>query len=573
MGRCQALFNGGNHTGLVPIDPTQQFKNQPSVLSQRSGVPHIVRGRYMFRVDDVVRPAGCSNKTGGTYPMLIYPNIVNMLGEMTVDVNAICLDRTQTYVLMIEQRPTAPCQILNPSIARCTLPKIYDWGTKTVYFQPQSGGANDERAFVGYIYFVPPTLDPMRLDIGNIYRWFENPVKDQYMPISWYPRNFTNPEFFLSGQNFRMSDDTAYAATLGLYVIGYKEAKDETIKKFSPIHRPLARLVTFQNKNQQEYRWKPQEERIDINRVEQWYLSDWERMNELYTYRLGYLKLAPVRPNDQFGGDLNAGLVSAPISLHWLWTSYNNKFSTTSFNPQDQKARTEYIRKKATEMCHDWYDEDGAQFNFIRDTETNASCPCVEAQAKMDIGRFMPHPRCSQTFRDVTCTAMIGARNCYMSSQNIYGSYADSGRAYDSRNTMRFPTHYGQVCCYDDKGFLMQTSYQPVIKVIEQTPTIPDSLCAPTNSELLPTWVNTKCPASAASTTTTCPTSSVANSQKPGVRCSTGVVLAVVVSSINPSDRRRLRRRHLQYHRQRQVRLQRARSLHAALHPSDHNDP
>lgn len=64
----------------------------------------MVRGRYMFRVDDVVRPGGCSNKTGGTYPIMIYPNIVNMLGEMTVDVNAICLDRTQTYILMIEQR-------------------------------------------------------------------------------------------------------------------------------------------------------------------------------------------------------------------------------------------------------------------------------------------------------------------------------------------------------------------------------------------------------------------------------------------------------------------------------------
>lgn len=40
--------------------------------------------------------------------------------------------------------------------------------------------------------------------------------------------------------------------------------------------------------------------------------------------------------------------------------------------------------------------EDGAQYNFIRDTETNASCPCIESQARVDIGRFMPHPRCSQ---------------------------------------------------------------------------------------------------------------------------------------------------------------------------------
>ena len=76
-----------------------------------------------------------------------------MLGEMTVDINAICLDRTQTYILMIEEREVASCVVLNPSIARCSLPKIYDWGTKTVYFQPESRGANDDKAFVGYIYF------------------------------------------------------------------------------------------------------------------------------------------------------------------------------------------------------------------------------------------------------------------------------------------------------------------------------------------------------------------------------------------------------------------------------------
>ena len=76
-----------------------------------------------------------------------------MLGETTVDINAICLDRAQTYILMIEQRQTATCDVLNPAIARCHLPRIFDWGTKTVFFQPQTGGANDERAFVGYIYF------------------------------------------------------------------------------------------------------------------------------------------------------------------------------------------------------------------------------------------------------------------------------------------------------------------------------------------------------------------------------------------------------------------------------------
>ncbi|KAI6177576.1 hypothetical protein M3Y97_00922700 [Aphelenchoides bicaudatus] len=474
-GRCQAVFNGGNHTGMVLVDPSQPYKNTPKVLAQRSGVPHMVRGRYMFRVDDVVRPGGCSNKTGGTYPIMIYPNIVNMLGEMSVDVNGICLDRTQTYILMIEQRQTATCQIINPAIARCNIPKIYDWGTKTVYFQPQSMGANDEKAFVGYIYFVPPTLDPMRLDIGNLYDWYKNPLPYQVMPISWFPRNFTNPDInYLDNTQMRISDDALYSVQLGLYVVGYKEADDNKIKKFAPVHRVLCRLATYSNRNQPEYRFTAQKERINLYQVEHWYLNDWERMHELYTYRVGYLKLAPVRANEpQIGSpQLLSGLVSAPIALHWLWTTNNPRFEGITYNDQQQDQRQQFIIDKATEMCHDWYDEDGAQWNFIRDVETNNSCPCMENQAKFDLGRFMPHPRCSQVFRDITCTSMIGAKNCYMSSSNIFGSY--SGRrvnhGYEAERSSLFPTHYGQVCCYDEKGFLMQTTYQPVIKVIEETP-------------------------------------------------------------------------------------------------------
>uniref|UniRef100_A0AC35TJC3 Protein mesh n=1 Tax=Rhabditophanes sp. KR3021 TaxID=114890 RepID=A0AC35TJC3_9BILA len=483
-GRCRALFNGGNHTGLVDLDPTQAYKNTPKSLAQRSAVPHIVRGRYMFRVDDVVRPAGCSNKTGGTYPMLVYPNIINMLGEMTIDINAMCLQRTETYILMIERRQSAPCIVLNPSIARCTIPRIYDWGTKTLYFQPQSGTANDDKAFVGYAYFVPPTLDPMRLDIGNIYSWFQNPMKSVVMPITWYPRNFTNPDINVLTQTISLSDQSLYAANLGLYVIGYKEFLDEELKKFRPEHKVLCRLDSYSNRNQPQYSWLPQEETINLNQVEQWYLNDWERNNELYTYRFGYFKLAPISANEQTGiqPQLLAGITSAPISLHWLWTPENQGFALNTFSTQQAKERADFITEKATEMCHAWYDEDGALYNFVRDTETNASCPCVEAQAKMDLGRFMPHPRCSQEFRDITCTEMIGSENCYMSAQNVYASqmgkddykhysnndrYEERLRDEANRKSGRFPTHYGQVCCYDAQGYLMQTPYQPVVKVIK----------------------------------------------------------------------------------------------------------
>lgn len=88
---------------------------------------------------------------------------------------------------------------------------------------------------------------------------------------------------------------------------------------------------------------------------------------------------------------------------------------------------------------------------------------------------------------------MIGAKNCYMSASNIYGTGTYSNKRnynygsgfnndFNSKNydngynqdhsdyTSRFPTHYGQVCCYDEKGFLMQSTYQPVIKVDDDTP-------------------------------------------------------------------------------------------------------
>uniref|UniRef100_A0A0K0E4E7 AMOP domain-containing protein n=1 Tax=Strongyloides stercoralis TaxID=6248 RepID=A0A0K0E4E7_STRER len=479
-GRCRALFNGGNHTGLVEVDPTQAYKNSPKVLAQRSGVPHIVRGRYMFRVDDVVRPAGCSNKTGGTYPMLIYPNIINMLGEITIDINAMCLDRKTSYILMIERRQIATCVVLNAAIARCTLPKIYDWGTKTLYFQPQTGNVNDDKAFVGYAYFVPPTLDPMRLDIGYIYKWFKNPIQETVMPISWYPRNFTNPDINIWTSDVNLNDENLYSTTLGLYVIGYKEAADENLKKFNPQHRVLCRLTTYSNRADRDYSYLPQEETININQVQEWYLTDWERNNLLYSFRFGYLKLAPVTGTEQFGREpkLLSGLVSAPISLHWLWSPENQAYGMTSYSREQVEERKEFVIEKATQMCHDWYDEDGALTNFIKDTETNHSCPCIESQAKLDIGRFMPHPRCSQEFRDITCTEMIGSENCYMSAQNVYASYmgkddrkySDNDERYFSninKRTNRYETTYGQVCCYDQQGFLMQTPYQPVVRVIE----------------------------------------------------------------------------------------------------------
>ncbi|KJH44890.1 AMOP domain protein [Dictyocaulus viviparus] len=514
-----AIFNGGNHTGSVQVDLSEITKQQPSSLASRSSVPHVVRGRYFHRVDDIVRPAGCGNKTGGTFPLLIYPNIVTMLGQTKVDVNGMCLNPAITYVLMIEQRQVgvtvslqisqsnkkkvmAKCEILNPSIARCTLPKILDWGTKTVYFQPQSGLSNDEKAYVGFIYFVPPTLDPMRLDIGDIHSWYLNPPPTQ-MTIKWhvvrYPRNFTVSRTFGIGEAVNYFDNSIYNVNLGLYVIGYKEAQNDNLRKFVPQHRVLARCFlesyhfysldysTYQNRVDESLKWNPLIEVYNLNRVDEWYLSEYEMRNELFSFRFGYLKLAPItstqRSPPSSGNrfiNLPEGMISAPISLHWLWTLPPDGEFTG--NKQDVEEKLVFVKEKistlkpvnfkAREMCHEWFNEDGALSNFIRETETNCSCPCKEEQAKMDVGRFMPHPRCSTLFRDVSCTETLGSMNCYMSAQNVRGTtyrMNPDGREEESS----YSTHYGQTCCYDAQGFLMQSTYQPVVKIDESTPYSP----------------------------------------------------------------------------------------------------
>lgn len=116
----------------------------------------------------------------------------------------------------------------------------------------------------------------------------------------------------------------------------------------------------------------------------------------------------------------------------------------------------------------------------------------------------------------------------------------------------RFPTHYGQVCCYDDAGHLMQTSYQPVIKVTPEVPYNPGFPMRAYEFGTAPymgqyevaggshyyslSWqivmdMNFRYQVCLRSTTTTCLTSCAANSRISAVKCSTGGDHQAVVRS------------------------------------------
>ena len=103
----------------------------------------------------------------------------------------------------------------------------------------------------------------------------------------------------------------------------------------------LARLTTYSNNINYQYRWSAQKDRINVYQVEQWYvyieikkllddyfryMSDWERMNELYTYRTGYLKLAPIQlsaPQSTVAPQLLSGYVLKRIFLYTVNLPYS----------------------------------------------------------------------------------------------------------------------------------------------------------------------------------------------------------------------------------------------------------
>lgn len=422
-GRCTSLINGGNRTGSLAVDP--YFSKYPPTLAQVSSVPHKVAGRYLFRVDDIARKGGCSNLTSGTYRLTLYPDIVNMLGDTVVQVNGPCFDVNKPApVLNIGEHKAATCLVKNAAIAECKMRQFYQWGAKDVFLAYDS-----MKAYVGTIYYVPVGLDPFGLIVDNLADWFRNPPPTA-LYIRWYPGNFTGPNNLL-------------IPNLELSVYGYKEVDDEYSQKYV---NTLKKLVVL-NPNLDNSHAYGQESSSNLTKrynimATIGRLRDRAVDADLYTYSFGVLKLSI---SDKVSlSQAEQGIWSPPIPLHWLWLLLDSDAQNLMSDPERKQ---NFVSAIASKSCINWFEEDGRQWNFIQETETNASCPCTLKQAESDMGRFMPHPRCSQKFRNVGCDTFTGAKECFLSAENIISKFA---------------THYGQVCCYDADGYLMQTTYASV---------------------------------------------------------------------------------------------------------------
>lgn len=78
-------------------------------------------------------------------------------------------------------------------------------------------------------------------------------------------------------------------------------------------------MATYQNLADEKYRWTPQKAQINLEHVEQWYIDEKENENELFTYRLGYLKLAPIAITEHNSNQIPIELPTGYIKINISW--------------------------------------------------------------------------------------------------------------------------------------------------------------------------------------------------------------------------------------------------------------
>ena len=79
------MLNGGNHTGMLSVDPSPAVKQLKHELARVSAAPDEVKitgktGIHMFRVDDIAYRVGCTTKPHGTRKeSSIFPSFISKM--------------------------------------------------------------------------------------------------------------------------------------------------------------------------------------------------------------------------------------------------------------------------------------------------------------------------------------------------------------------------------------------------------------------------------------------------------------------------------------------------------------
>ncbi|XP_055339847.1 protein mesh-like [Paramacrobiotus metropolitanus] len=339
-------FNGGNGTGFWELAPFSR-DTRLAQIDERSNVDFT--GRYIFRVDEVIQPAGCVE---GVYQGMAYaaPSGGSMLGGEMINVTGPCFLPSSQIRCKFGQYETQGIY-LNPVQAKCITPMMFEAGWREFGVSVDGGRTYN---FRGEFFVVQHGRVSPSIQLRAIDDWFlENPPTQ--LTLEWNPRNMT----------------WADGLQIDIGIWGYREKSDNPEIQF------LANIATNVPNNNGRYQFDPHG------------LTP-GNFHAIFTY--GFLRINATDTSGASSAEY-PHLWSETIPLAWYFR---------------KQWRNTIGDDYAGQFCRDWYYGDRVLPQFIGYLEP---CPCTLAQAQADKGRFLPDFECDYDGRS-TCNLHKEAIHC-----------------------------------------------------------------------------------------------------------------------------------------------------------------
>lgn len=192
-GGAKIGFNRGNGTEFYQVLPYSNNPNELIKIHLNSNVDH--KGRYIFRIDEWIQPAGCKNEfSNGS--LFIWPWFGNMLGGQEVNITGPCFGyhpiKDSDHFLSFgkvycrwgddENSPKTEAEIITILRARCVMPNIYYNGRINLWVSVDGG-----RTYFWKHQFsiVDPIRSPAKVELVDELEWYKPLPRSKKLAIKW----------------------------------------------------------------------------------------------------------------------------------------------------------------------------------------------------------------------------------------------------------------------------------------------------------------------------------------------------------------------------------------------------
>ncbi len=186
-------FNRGNGTEFFKVLPYSNNPTEILKLHESSNVNY--RGRFIYRIDEWIQPAGCKNEFSDG-DLFIWPRFGNMLGGQEVNITGPCFgyhpDPKSDYFIPFEKTycrwgdeedaPQTMAEVITVLRARCVMPRIYYNGRINLWVSIDAGRTFKWKASFS---IADPIRCPPKVELLNYDEWFKPEPSTKSLAIKW----------------------------------------------------------------------------------------------------------------------------------------------------------------------------------------------------------------------------------------------------------------------------------------------------------------------------------------------------------------------------------------------------